>query len=441
MSRPIVRGSSSSAASLLPRVTSALTRTWVLALLWLVVLLYAVRFAIFKLPSPPNFTDFNHYYTATLALRGGSNPYVTSFGERGRSLGLELGGLDMENQPPTFFLCFGPLTRLGPYSAYWIWVAMSLAALVIAVWVLAGETSLDTRRALLFGALLFLYPAVYEHFVFANMQIAITLLIVIAMHCMGRGADGRAGFLLALATALKAYPAFLAIYLVCRGRWHALRWMAIWGGVIGLLTLWGVGLVSLSFVNTFGYTTARRFIENPGFLSINSVVSRLFWHGKAPLAPFMDAMRRAAVAVVELAVFGLTVSATASAGPDRGWRALSLWITAMILLSPIGEPHYLVLLMVPFASIADAAARGEADPRVIYAAIASYLVAFSRYPLTLLHHYALGSAAFFWIANQFWFFAIALAYLAAYWLVTSAQNSAQHDISFGPVAAAAPGAR
>ena len=75
----------------------------------------------------------------------------------------------------------------------------------------------------------------------------------------------------------------------------------------------------------------------------------------------------------------------------------------MILLSPIGEPHYLVLLMVPFASIADAAARGEAEPRVIYAAIASYLVAFSRYPLTLLHHFGLGSAAFFWIANQFGF--------------------------------------
>jgi hypothetical protein len=66
--------------------------------------------------------------------------------------------------------------------------------------------------------------------------------------------------------------------------------------------------------------------------------------------------------------------------------------------------------MIPFASIADAAARGEAEPRVIYAAIGSYLVTFSRYPLTLLHHFALGSVAFFWIANQFWSLALVLAY-------------------------------
>jgi hypothetical protein len=97
--------------------------------------------------------------------------------------------------------------------------------------------------------------------------------------------------------------------------------------------------------------------------------------------------------------------------------------------------------VVPFAAIADAAARGEAEPRVIYAAIGSYLVTISRYPLTLLHHYDLGSATFFWVANQFWFFAIALAYLATYWLTTSARNSAQSDISFAPAVAAAPGER
>jgi hypothetical protein len=122
----------------------------------------------------------------------------------------------------------------------------------------------------------------------------------------------------------------------------------------------------------------------------------------------------------------LTVSATAGAGKDRGWRAFSLWVTAMILLSPIGEPHYLVMLIVPFAAIADAAARGEAGPRVIYAAIAGYLVTFSRYPLALMQQYALGSAGFFRFAGQFWAVAIVLVYLAAYWLATS-QKFVKHE--------------
>jgi hypothetical protein len=197
--------------------------------------------------------------------------------------------------------------------------------------------------------------------------------------------------------------------------------------------------VSFSFLDTFGITTSRRYLHNPAFFSIDATVSHMFWHANLPLASAADAMRRAAIAVVELAVFVLVVSATASAAPDRGWRAFSLWIPAMLLLSPIAEPHYLVLLMVPFAAIADAAARGEADPRVIYSAIASYLVAFSRYPLALMHHFGLGSTAFFWIANQFWFFAVAPMFLATYWLATSAPNSTRDDISLASTKVAAYG--
>lgn len=425
MSDPIVPGNSSSAVRFLSRVISALMRPRVLAVLWLVVLVYAVRFALFKLPVPPDFTDFNHYYVAALALRTGSNPYTTRFDGLARSFGLELSTLDITNQTPTLLLCFEPLTRLSPYTAYWIWAGISLAFLVIAVYLLLEETSLDTRQALLFGVFLFLYPPVYDHFYFANMQIAITLLLVLTLYCLRRGADRWAGLPLALAIALKAYPAFFAIYLVCRRRWRALLWMVIWGGIIGLLTLWAVGLVSFFFVDGFGFTTARRFLQNPGFFSIDSVVSRLFWREGVPLARSADIMRRGVIAVVELAVFALTVWAAAGAGPDRSWRAFSLWVVAMILLSPIAEPHYLVLLVVPFASIADTATRGEVDPRMIYAAIASYLVAFYRYPLALLQHYALGSAGFFWIANQSWFCAVALAYLAAYWLAIARTSGAQ----------------
>jgi Glycosyltransferase family 87 len=438
VSRAIIGNNSSFAEVFFPRTISGLTRPRILGLLWLLVLGYAVRFALFKLPAPPEFSDFNHYYAAALSLRRGSNPYVNSYQALGRSLGLNLSGLNTENQPPTLLLCFEPLTKLSPYAAYWIWIGVSLVSLVIALWLLVGgETSLDIRQACLFGALLFLYPPVYEHFVFANMQIAITVLIVIAMYCMERSADRAAGLSLALAMALKAYPALLAFYLVCRRRWRTLLWMIIWGGIVGLITLWGVGRVSFSFLSTFGMTTSRRFLHNPAFFSIDATVSHLFWRGHLPLAADADAVRRAAIAVIDLAVFALTVWATSSAAPDRGWRAFSLWIPAMLLLSPIAEPHYLVLMLVPFAVIADAAARGEAAPRVIYGGIASYLVAFSRYPLALMHHFDLGSTAFFWIANQFWFLAVALMYLATYWLATSVRNSARADISLAPAKIAA----
>ena len=416
--------------TLLSRVISSLTRPWVLALLWLLVVVYAARFVVFKLPTPPAFTDFNHYYVASLALRTGSNPYRTRYDALATSLGLNLSGLDLENRPPTLLLFFEPLTRLSPHTAYWVWICISFAALVIALCLLLWDTALDARQALLFGALLFLYPPVYEHFYFANFQIVISLLIVIAIFCMRRDADRWAGLSLALATALKAFPMMLAFYLLCRNRWRALSWMVMGGVIIGLFTLWDVGLVSLSFLSTFGFTTSRRCLEVPAYFSVSSVVSRLFWQENMPLSPSIDTIRRIVIAVVELAVLVLTISATSEVSLDRCWRALSLWVTAMILLSPIAEPHYLVMLMVPFASVADAAAQGAADSRAIYAAVASYLVAFARYPLMLLHREALGSVAFFRIANQFWFLAMALAYLAAYWLATS-RNDAQPETYLG----------
>ena len=114
MSRPIVRDNSSLTAGFLPRVTSALTRPRVLALLWLVVLVYAVRFALFTLPVPPKFTDFNHYYVAALSLRRGANPYVTRFDALGRSLGLELSTFDIGNQSADAFVLFRATDQSGP---------------------------------------------------------------------------------------------------------------------------------------------------------------------------------------------------------------------------------------------------------------------------------------------------------------------------------------
>jgi len=420
--------------TLLSRVISSLTRPWVLALLWLLVVVYAARFVVFKLPTPPAFSDFNHYYVGSLALRQESNPYRTRYDALAASLGLDLSGLDLENQPPTLLLFFEPLTRLRPHTAYWVWVCISFATLVIALCLLLWDTALDAGQALLFGALLFLYPPVYEHFYFANFQIVISLLMVIAIFCLRRGADRWAGLSLALATALKAFPVMLGFYLLCRNRWRALSWMVIGGVMIGLFTLWGAGLVSLSFLSSLGFTTSRRCLEVPAYFSVSSVISRLFWQRNVPLSPSIDTIREIVIAMVWLAVFALTVSATAEVSLDRCWRAFSLWVTATILLSPIAEPHYLVMLIVPFASVADAAVQGEADSRAIYAAVASYLVAFARYPLMVLHHEALGSAAFFRIANQFWFLAMALAYLAAYWLATS-QNVGQDDTDLVPAAA------
>jgi glycosyl transferase family 87 len=401
-------------SSFLSSAAALLTRRASLGILWLFVIAYAVRFAAVKLPATPAFNDFNHYYIGGLSLRLGANPYFVNFDTLAQKSGVELGGQDIENQPPTLLLCFKPLASLPPKTGYCLWIAASFASLAVAVWLMLKETSLDSRQALLFAGLFYLYPAVYEQFYFANMQVEIVLLLVLTIRYLGRDRDRTAALPLAFATALKAYPAIFGLYLVCRGRRRALVWMAIWGGIIGALTLWLFGPAAFSFLHTIGYTTSRGVLETPGYLSISSVVSRLFWRDGAVLSPFEDWVRRATVLLVELLVLGVTVSATLGPRADRGWRAFSLWVPAVIMLAPIGEPHYLVMLLIPFAAIADAAMRGEAASATICLAAASYLLTFSRYPLAMLAHFKLGSHTFFWVAGQFWVMSLVLLYVAVY---------------------------
>lgn len=417
------RDSSAPAAGFVSHAASGMTRRGALALLWVVVLAHVVRFT-FRLP--PRFSDFNHFYVAALSARLGSNAYVAKYDELARSLKLDIGFIDISNQPPTFVLCFEPLTRLGPRAAYWTWVGFSLVSFAFALaLLLTTETSLTFRQMLLLCALTILYPPLFENFYFGNTQTVILLLIVVAMHCLRRNWDSGAGLSFATATALKAYPWILAFYLVCRRQWHTLLWMVGGGALIGGITLWGLGWArSFSFLGTWGFTNSRRLLEPFDNVSLNAAVSRVFWfHTSAPLTQAAEVIREVTAMAVELAVFALTVASTAGAGPERRWRAFCLWLVAMVLLSPSSRFHYLIVLIVPFVLIVEAARRGEAEPRVIYAAVASYLLTFSNYPLIFLHLHLHGYAWFLRIANEFRFFSVALAYLAAYWFASLKRSS------------------
>jgi hypothetical protein len=286
--------------------------------------------------------------------------------------------------------------------------------------------------------LTFLYAPLFDNLYLANTQTVILLLIVVAMRCLKRRWDSGTGFSFAIATALKAYPWILAFYLVCRRQWRTLFWMAGGGALIGGLTLWEIGAANFfSFFGTWGFTNRRLLLEQIDNVSLNAVVSRVFWlQSGAPLTPHVELIRKVAAAAVNLVVFALTVAATAGVGPERRWRALSLWLVAMILLSPSSRFHYLIVLIVPFVLIVEAARSGETEPRVTYAAVASYLLTFSNYPLLFLHLHLHGCAWFFRIADEFRFFSLALGYLAAYWFASVRRSAAADSVS-GQVAATA----
>ena len=64
-----------------------------------------------------------------------------------------------------------------------------------------------------------LYSPLSDHIAFAQVQILILLMLVLAMRWLAIGREVAAGLMLALAAMLKAFPLVLALYLIITRRW------------------------------------------------------------------------------------------------------------------------------------------------------------------------------------------------------------------------------
>lgn len=330
--------------------------------------------------------DFSHYYVAALAMRSGINPYTTDLRPLGQQLGLE--GIARATDTPFFLLCFEPLTWLRPAPAYWIWFAINAAALALAMRLIVRTAPrLDWRQLISLCGIILLYPPLSNHIFYAQTQIVILLLIVVAMRALESAHDRTAGLALAVAGLLKVFPLAMIGYFVMRRRWRALGWVAI-GLVAGTeATILAFGAErNAGFVGGTYLTRSVGFLARPANVALGSFISRMFWYaaGDVAMNPWLDWMRVLTVVAAEVTLIGLTIfaslpraAATRGDADTRGGyasRSFALWVVASIMLSPTAWIHYLVLLILPFMLIAAAGWNGSASARALWAMAASYAV-------------------------------------------------------------------
>lgn len=362
-----------------------LTRPNILVLLCIGTLLH-VGVAVAQGAARRHQWDFSHYYVSALAMRNGINPYTTDL----RPLGLQLGldGIARATDTPFFLLCFGPLTLLRPAPAYWIWFAINAAALALAMGLIVRTAPrLDWRQLISLCAIILLYPPLANHIFYAQTQIVILLLVVVAMRALESPHDRTAGLALAVAGLLKVFPLAIVGYLVMRRRWRALAWAAI-GLVAGTAaTILAFGAErNAGFVAGTYLTRSVGFLARPANVTLGSFISRMFWYAAGDVAvnPWLDWTRALTVVAAEAALIGLTIFATlprttaahGDADTRVGYasRSFALWVVASIMLSPTAWIHYLVLLILPFMLIAAAGWNGGASSRALWAMAASYAV-------------------------------------------------------------------
>ncbi|HYR78549.1 MAG TPA: glycosyltransferase family 87 protein, partial [Candidatus Dormibacteraeota bacterium] len=346
--------------------------------IWVVALVALASIAA-RLPARANQNDFSHYYTSALLLREGVNPYRADLRIRASELGLNVGDNVRATYPPTFLLCFEPLTFLNPGPAYWTWIALNAVAMAVALAMLLGPRShLDVTTALSLAGFAILFPAFADNFGYAQSQALVLLLLVLAMRSLQSGMDRAAGAVLAIAVLLRIFPIIMFGYLVMRRRWRALTF-AIASLAIGAgITIALVGLrTTLDFREAIAFVTSSGRLTRPANIALHAFIARLFIYSAGlPLPKMLNLARQLIEVVSELALLAMTVliSKTPTDSTDSDARVFSVWIVTTILLAPTAWLHYLVLLFIPYAQIVSATASGRASSRTFRMTVASYFV-------------------------------------------------------------------
>jgi MFS family permease len=103
---------------------------------------------------------------------------------------------------------------------------------------------------------------------------------------------------------------------------------------------------------------------------------------------------------------------------DHDGRAFALWVVTSVMLFPSAKDYYLVLLLIPCAALATAAAHGRASRRAIASSVASYVM--TRYPWQQARLFGLVGSHIVGVSSVLGsaFFGLLAAYISMYWLVT-----------------------
>jgi hypothetical protein len=359
--------------------------------------------------------DFAVYYFLGQELRHGINPYTAKITTQSRLDGLNIHGITHGTDPPTFLaFLIEPLSGLPLHTAYWIWQALNLACLCVAIYLLIGPGSgLTLSMGLTLAALAALYPPVGSHIWFGQSKFPALLLLVLMMRSLRRGHEALAGVTLAIASLLRIFPLALVGYLLLQQRWRAIFYTTVGILVGGAATVALVGLDNcVSFVTAAGMLVSDSAADIGRDISIPLFIARQLQSVSAHPGLFREAASKALSISADIAILMATIWATLASADkqDRDFRLFALWVVTSIFLLPVAWDYDLVLMLIPFSQLAIIAARGEASRRAIALAMLSYAL------MIWWEYVALSQ-------NECGFFSMLTAYLSAYWLAVDHRDS------------------
>ncbi len=289
------------------------------------------------------FIDFAYYYTYAVVAGRGLDPYApeaVASVDRLLDIRRAAGG---SNYPPLFHLLMQPLTWLPFRAAALVWLGLAQACLAgaLALWLRRGPVaSWAAVAAVLFVALT--WQPLLENLVLGEANILLLLLVTLGWWGLGAGRPWLTAGAVALALHVKLpYAALIPV---------------LWWTGHGGIALRAVGLAALGLlasVLAFGPAMHAHYLAYlvvlrtelyawPINLSSWATLRRIFPHAVA------DALT---LAVILAVVVGFARAAPRRPAPgslalDWAW---GLGLAAALLISPMLEEHYMVVLLLPVA--------------------------------------------------------------------------------------------
>lgn len=261
---------------------------------------------------------------------------------------------------PFFALLMAPMTGLPVVVSAALWGTFSAFALVFAVrWIrtrtLGGVHAFDRRDAIALGLLVAIgFRIVHTNFANGQVNLIMVGMAVAFLRSLQRGQERSAGFWLALAVQVKTVPILLAGMLVLRCRWRALAWTAAFGVAMSLLPVlaWGGDTVAI-YEDWFAMIDykLRTYTVDMGAFTTDQEGRREYFTLRGMLATVWPATSPHAIAKYGCmaTVLGATLLCDrmlrARHAIHASTAALSLWLLAALLTSPMSEKHHLAMLL------------------------------------------------------------------------------------------------
>jgi hypothetical protein len=310
--------------------------------------------------------------------------------------------IEVNAHPPTAVLLGLPLARLSYPDAVFTWNVLSLAALLVSIWLIGRELNFRIRpwTALAGIVLLIISWPVRSHFQQGQLAMLLLLLLTATWIADRSGRDRLAGVYLGAASALKIFPALLFLHFIVRRQWRVVG--------TGLATIAALTAITMMLLGPASY--ASYIHEVPPIVSewrsawnntsLPALWSKLFEPGNkgsgvVPLV-YSPLLARALIVLSCAVVIGLLAKQVTRAATRKHCdRSFAAAVVGMLLLAPVTWEHSFVLLILPIGIFwADSPAGSMQRRALVFLSVVLLINPALFYPLCRIDNLQPSSRAF-----------------------------------------------